>query len=279
MDGSRAVVLGGGGVTGVAWEIGLLAGLAAAGVEVDDADLVIGTSAGSVVGALICSGVPLDELYQRQLAPPTGEIAARLSLPMLVHYAAGAIGDERRARARLARRAVRARTVPEEQRRAVIAGRLPSHEWPRHPRLLITAVEVDTGEAVTWDRDSGVPLVDAVAASCAVPLVWPPVTIDGKRYMDGGVGSSVNMAVARDCDTVVVLLPSGENTPSPFGDGARAEIDAFDGRTLTVFADDGALEAFGPNPLDPACRIPSARAGRVQGRREAARVAAFLGVP
>jgi NTE family protein len=86
------------------------------------------------------------------------------------------------------------------------------------------------------------------------------------------------MSAAGQCDAVVVLVPSGENSPSPFGGGAAAEIAEFAGATLTVFADDAALAAFGRNPLDPACRIPSARAGREQGRREAGRVARFLGV-
>jgi NTE family protein len=111
-----------------------------------------------------------------------------------------------------------------------------------------------------------------------VPGAWPPVTIGDRRFIDGGVGSSVNLAAAGDCDAVVVLVPSGENVPSPFGGGTAAEIAEFPGETLAVFADDDALAAFGRNPLDPACRIPSAHAGRRQGRREARRVARFLGV-
>jgi NTE family protein len=160
-------------------------------------------------------------------------------------------------------------------RRDVIAQRLPSHEWPDRV-LRISAIDTATGELVTFDNDSGVGLVDAVAASCAVPGVWPPVTIGDRRYMDGGVGSSVNMALAKDCDAAVVLVPSGRNAPSPFGDSGAAEVDAFAGSTFGVFADDASIAAFGPNPLDPACRKPSALAGREQGRRIAAAVAAFL---
>jgi NTE family protein len=94
--------------------------------------------------------------------------------------------------------------------------------------------------------------------------------------MDGGVGSTVNMAVAADCDAVVALVPSGRNSPSPFGSGAVAEVDTFSAPTLGIFADDESLAAFGANPLDPACRVPSATAGRAQGRRMAAEVADFL---
>jgi NTE family protein len=162
----------------------------------------------------------------------------------------------------------------------VIAQRLPSHEWPDRV-LRITAIDIATGELVVFDRDSGVGLVDAVAASCAVPGAWPPVTIAGRRYMDGGVASSVNLGAVEDCDASVVLVPSGADTPSPFGAGPAAEIAAFAGTkstVFTVFADDDSLTAFGPNPLDPRCRGRSASAGREQGRREAAAVARFLGV-
>jgi NTE family protein len=129
---------------------------------------------------------------------------------------------------------------------------------------------------VVIDAGSGIDLVDAVAASCAVPGVWPPVTIGSRRYMDGGVASSVNMGVAHDCAEAVVLVPAGESAPSPFSAGAAAEVAAFAGETFGVFADDDSIVAFGPNPLDPACRIASAQAGRAQGRRVAAGLAEFL---
>jgi NTE family protein len=173
--------------------------------------------------------------------------------------------------------AVATKNVPEPVRRDVIAQRLPSHDWPNRV-LRLTAIDVDTGDLVVFERDSGVDLVDAVAASCAVPGAWPPVSIAGRRYMDGGVASSVNLAVAGDCDVAVVMVPSGADAPAPFGDGPAAEISSFPGAAFAVFADDHSLAAFGRNPLDPRCRIASARAGREQGRREATAVARFLGV-
>lgn len=281
----RGLVLAGGGLAGIAWETGILCGIAdespAAATALLESDVLVGTSAGSTVAAQLGSGTGLEELFARQVAETSFEIdsgvdvAAITELFVTAMLVPGATTEQRLQR--IGEIAATTDTVAESVRRDVIAHRLPSHDWPRRV-LRVTAIDIETGELVVLDANSGAGLVDAVAASCAVPGAWPPVTIDGRRYMDGGVGSTVNMGVAQDCDTVVVLLPSGENTPSPFGDGARQEIDAFDGRTLTVFADDGALDAFGPNPLDPACRIPSARAGRAQGRREAARVAAFLGL-
>ena len=160
-------------------------------------------------------------------------------------------------------------TVAEPVRRRVIEHRLPSHDWPDRD-LRITAIDVATGELVVFDSSSGVALVDAVAASCAVPGTWPPVTIGERRYMDGGVGSSVNTAVAADCATAVVLVPAGRFAPVAVRCDTAAEIADFGARTFAVFADEASLAAFGPNPLDPRCRVPSAVAGRAQGRRVAA---------
>jgi NTE family protein len=162
-------------------------------------------------------------------------------------------------------------------RRNVIAQRLPAHDWPDR-ELRVTAIDAATGELVVFGRDSGVDLIDAVAASCAVPGAWPPVTIGDRRYMDGGIGSTINLEIADDCAEAVVLVPAGESAPSAFGAGPAVEINGFHGAALGVFADDESLAAFGPNPLDPNCRPACARAGRAQGRREAAVVAAFLGV-
>jgi len=127
-----------------------------------------------------------------------------------------------------------------------------------------------------FTRESGVSLVDAVEASCAVPAAWPVVTIGGRRYMDGGMGSSVNMIAVKDCDAAVVLVPAPSDSPSPFGAGPGADVRSFAGRACGIFADAESLAAFGVDPLDPASRIPSAQAGRVQGRKVAAEVAAFL---
>ena len=69
---TRALVLGGGGVAGIAWELGLLSGWAGEGVDVREADLVVGTSAGSVVGAQLRLDGDLQSLFERQLLPPTG---------------------------------------------------------------------------------------------------------------------------------------------------------------------------------------------------------------
>jgi len=268
----RALVLGGGGVTGVAWEIGMLTALAEAGTDLTDADVVIGTSAGSVVGALVAGGQDLPALYAGQLAPPTAEIPARLGLAMMLRWAWAAAGrrDEQRARARIGAMALAAQTVPEADRRAVIATRLRQADWPSR-KLLITAVDARTGEFVVFDREKGVDLVDAVGASCAVPGVWPPVTIGDRRYVDGGVRSPVNADLAAGYDRVVIVAP----VTASFGPASNTgrQIAALGAKTVLIRPDKAARRAFGRNVLDPARRAPAARAGSAQAEQESARVA------
>lgn len=280
---ARALILAGGGLAGIAWETGVLAGIADESPRIADmllnSDVLLGTSAGSAVSAQLGSGSSLAELYARQIAEQSHEIDSGVTIDDLTEVFVSALGEAGSTVDRLRRIgeiALAADTVPEQVRREVIAHRLPSHDWPNRD-LRITAIDTATGELVVFTRDSGVALVDAVAASCAVPGAWPTVTIGARTFMDGGVGSAVNMAAAADCAAAVVLVPAAADAPSPFGDGPGAEIAAFPGATFTVFADDDALVAFGNNPLDPQCRRPSAIAGRVQGRRVAAAVGAFLG--
>jgi NTE family protein len=281
----HGLVLAGGGLAGIAWETGILQGIADEAPDAAQAllasDVLLGTSAGSTVAAQIGGGAPLDELFAAQVSTDSHEIDPGVSVEDIYELFTTAMTTPNATKEEQLQRigaiAVATPTVAEPIRRAVIAHRLPVREWPTRV-LRVTAIDVATGELLVLDRHTGIALVDAVAASCAVPGAWPPVTVGERRFMDGGVGSSVNMAAASDCDAVVVLVPASETAPSPFGDGAAPEIAAFPGATVAIFADDASITAFGANPLDPACRIPSANAGREQGRREALRVARFLGV-
>lgn len=282
MAAKRALVLAGGGIAGISWETGVLQGIADQAPQTArtllDCDVLVGTSAGSAVAAQISSGSALDELYARQIAPTSAELDPGVGVETITELFFNAItkpGTTRQKLQRIGAIAAATDTVAEPVRREVIAGRLPSHHWPDRD-LRLTAIDIVTGERVVFDRESGVDLVDAVAASCAVPGAWPPVTIGERRYMDGGVASSVNLDIAADCDVAVVLVPSSGAAPSPFGAGPGAEVAAFHGAAFGVFADDDSRAAFGANPLDPRCRVASAKAGRAQGRRDAAALTAFL---
>jgi NTE family protein len=272
----RALVLGGGGITGIAWELGMLAGLLEHGVDLRDADLIVGTSAGSVVGAQIATGVDPQERYAAQLAPADGEVAAALGRGTMLRFGLAMIGrrDPQRVRARIGRIARQAQTVPEAERIAVIARRLPVHEWPRRA-LRIAAVDAHSGEFVALDRDAGVPLVEAVAASCAVPGVWPPVSAGGRRFIDGGMRSPANADLAAGCSRVVVLAPVVRGIGPLVGvDAQVAALRAEGARVALASPDPAAVAAIGRNVLDPARRAGAARAGRAQAAAAAEAIAA-----
>lgn len=271
----RALVLGGGGITGIAWEIGVLAGLAAEGVDLSTADAVIGTSAGSVVGAQVTSGCHLEELYAAQITGYGAEVAARMRPALLLRYAVTLVRsrDPVLFRRRIGRLALRAKTMPPAERLAVIAARLPSPHWPDRA-LHVTVVDADTGEFRVLDRDSGVPLVDAVAASCAVPGVYPPIDIDGRHYVDGGVRSATNADLAEGCERVVILAPVTAGFGPLIGVAEIVERLRSQSKVLVVSPDAAATAAIGRNALDPARRAPSAEAGRNQARAVAVAVRA-----
>ena len=279
---TRALVLGGGGVAGVAWELGILTGLFDTDLDVRNADIIIGTSAGSVVGAQIASGTDLASLFASQFTPveQSKERTVKFDTTQMMEafgQAAAKTGSDPKAfRVQIGAYALSAPTVSEAERRVIIESRLPVHRWSeRH--LLIIAVDTETGEEYIIDRKSGVSLVDAVAASCAVPGIWPPVTIAGHRYMDGGMRSTTNADLAKGHSRVLILNPMGAGA-NFFGAGPAAEAAALEhegSQVLVIEPDAASTTAIGLNPLDPATREPSALAGRAQGRELAASVAAL----
>lgn len=278
--GSRGLVLGGGGITGIAWETGLLFGLAEAGVDLTDADRIIGTSAGSIVGAQITSDIGLEELYRRQLLPPAdlgdGEVdVASIGLGTVASFVVSLLqarGDLTRFGRVLGARAVRAaakgRTPSVEERYEQVAKRIGGLTWADRD-LLVTAVDVVTGELTLFGPRSSRPevsLEDAVNASCAVPCVYPPIPIGGRVYVDGGVRSGSNADLLTGCSRVVALTPA-DRSAGPMRTAGQQLADL--GADHCVIKPDHASRvAIGKNVLDPAARPPSARAGYAQAAAE-----------
>lgn len=281
MSGIKTLVLGAGGITGIGWETGIIAGLAERGIQLGDADRIIGSSAGSTVGARLASGLTAEEAYAGQLDGGAHEVAANFGFRTI----AGLLGpqllpgsDEAIAR-RIGRAALRATTVGESERRAIIAQRVPGDVWPQR-ELLITALDATTGVRRVFTRDSGVSLVDAVAASCAVPTVWPAVSIGASRYIDGGTLSSTNTDLARasngtssggkgngggsSSNVVLVLAPIPGALRRRWSAAGQLKALGPSVRTLLITPDGGAKQAMGRNSLNPAFRAASARAGREQ---------------
>src|SRR5262245_27843655 len=210
----RSLVLGGGGVVGIAWEAGVIASLAERGVALAQADEVIGTSAGSLVGAWLAGGRDFAEIAAAQAAPPDasggGERRPPSDPAALAQIFRRWIGFERvgpeQAR-ELGALALAAPTPPEERSVAWFARELGSNVFPA--RLRTTAVDAQSGAFRVFDAKSGVALERAVAASCCVPGIFAPVSIEGRRYVDGGLrsGTSADLARASGATHVLVLIP------------------------------------------------------------------------
>jgi NTE family protein len=301
-----ALVLGGGGAAGNAWEIGVIAGLAEGGLDMTEAaDLVVGTSAGATAAAQVRSVIPPGELLASVLSPlvqPLGQNRERpSSIPIGTVYermraigaAASSVTDLRRAMGAFGLESDPILGPGGGQRRAIVAARLPCPEWPDRP-MLVTAVDAHTGELATFDRDSGVELVDAVTASTALPGLVPTVSINGRHYIDGGVGGGENIDLASGYANVVVLAPLGGRSQTPpepgadpagqfeglprrpeWGTDLASQVETLrqQGSHVEVIAPDAdSRAAMGTNQMDPATRIPSARAGFAQGKQEVTRL-------
>jgi NTE family protein len=295
-----ALVLGGGGAAGNAWEIGIIAGLAEAGLDLTkSADLVIGTSAGATTAAQVRSGRPAAELLASVLSPPpqsaVGQHQGRgPSLPMATVFermraigaAATSAADLQRAMGAFGLESDAILEPGAEERRAIVAARLPHPAWPDRP-MIVVAIDAHTGELAAFDRDSGVELVDAVTASTALPGLVATVSINGRRYIDGGVRSPDNADLAAGYANVIVLSPLGgehERPPGQFeglrrspdwGTDLPSQVEALrkQGSNVAVITPDiESRAAMGTNQLNPATRVPSARAGFAQGKAEAARL-------
>ncbi len=297
-----ALVLGGGGSAGHAWTIGVIAGLAEAGIDMTEAaDLVIGTSSGATAAAQVRSGIPPTELLasilsepvpsvgQNRPPPPGPPMATVFERMRAIGAAALSAADLQRAMGAFGLESdATLGPAAAEQRRAMVAARLPGQQWPDRP-MIVAAVNAHTGELAAFDRDSGVDLVDAVTAGTALPGVVPTHNINGTRYINGGVRSAENADLAEGYANVVVISPFGGRTgPLPAGqfEGLRrfpgadlaSQVEALrkqGSRVEVITPDADSRAAMGTNQMDLSTRPPSARAGYNQGRALAKQLTEF----
>jgi NTE family protein len=293
------LVLGAGGILGEAWTMAVLAGLEdASEIDATACEGYVGTSAGSIVAAVLAAGVRprrrLGELPEQPAVdgpdaargvPAALTRALRLGSVAAAPFASVALRSTAWSGA-LVRRAALAR-VPAGGRSLADLGRTMERAGTRWDgRLRIAAVEVESGRRVIIDGESPprmtVPL--AVQASCAIPGVFRPIEVDGRTYVDGGAWSPTNMDAA-DVSRgarVLCLNPTGAIGPAPTPAGAigafsrsMAAIEALalrrrGARVTTVAPDAGSLAAMGANLMDATPRDDVIRAGVEQGRRIAA---------
>jgi NTE family protein len=284
---TRALVLGGGGSSGNAWSIGVLAGLLECRVDVTTADLVVGTSAGSTTAVQVMITNPAELLADMRAAPPQASttqshrptsnrpVTDQLAATGTIIAAARDAPDMRRRLGAAALEKASADGSRQDQWRATVAARLPSRTWPQQ-RLLITAVDAETGEPALFDHDSGVDLADAVAASCSSGFAY---RIGDRHYIDGGYRSNADNAdLAAGYDRVLVLSPFGgrSRTPAEWGLHLRTQVDdlrAHGSQVVTVFPRSEAEDLFGVNAMNYSLRAAAARAGRDHARVIAEQVA------
>lgn len=293
MSKERALVLGGGGPVGIAWEAGLAAGLKEGGVDVARADFILGTSAGSFVGAQLAAGRDPAALAQAQIemgraqaAAPKDPNAKRPQAPdltPLMRLMAEAPQDGPPPASFLQRMgefALQAQTIDEPTFLATF-GSLGAGEraWPE--RFACTAVDAQSGAFQVWTEKENVPLAKGVASSCCVPGIYPPVAINDRRWIDGGMRSSTSADLAAGYKRVlVVAVTGGGDDPRAVLltkrlDGERAAIHAAGGTSELITPDKDALAVFGVNLMNASKRAEITEAGIAQGRREAERLRAF----
>jgi NTE family protein len=294
---SKALVLSGGGSVGIAWEIGVAAGLARGGVDIRDADFITGTSAGSAVGAQLALGRDLEDLVTRQRdvgrraaqggsANSAGGQAAEQMTKLFAVIAQAMAGDEpaEARRAAIGRFALAADAWPEDQ--FVAAFRyLKGEPWPA--RFACTAVDAVTGEFAVWDPQAGVELDRAVASSCAVPGLFAPITINGRRYIDGGFRSGTNADLASGHDRVLIISLLGaigatgdqdtrmRITPAGQLESEIAALTESGSAVEMIDADEASARVMGVNLMDPAAIPAAVGEGIRQGESQASRLRAF----
>lgn len=246
----RAVVIGGGGVLGGTWAVGALSALERSqGFSINEVDLLVGTSAGSVLASLMARGVTTDELIQHysdqkvtsgplegyQWDPQRATGGGRPGSPrQWLPGSPGLIGVGLRNIGKIPATAVLSGLLPQGGKSLERIGHLidavsPMGAWAESPpELWIVAMDYDTGKRVVFGRPGApkVPLSDAVMASCAIPGWFTPVTIDGRTYVDGGAisATSVDVVAEYDCDEVYVIAPmAATGSDHPSGIGAKLE--------------------------------------------------------
>jgi NTE family protein len=296
---TKALVLSGGGSVGIAWQTGLATGLARHGVDLSAADLIVGTSAGSAVGAQLALGGDAEERFDRykqietSTAPPASSngapdpsMAERMAKLMeIMAESMDDDGEPEARRAAIGKFALEADATPEEAFVGFFRY-LHDEKWPAQYKC--TAVDAATGEFVVWDEPAGVPLDRAVASSCCVPGLFSPITINGHRYMDGGMRSGTNADLAVGHDSVlIVTLMTRERMAGAADDRLARLFQTMDGEQKAladsgasveiVGPDEGAAKVMGLNLMDAAVGPDAAAEGLRQGEAIAERIVKFWG--
>ncbi|MEU0540574.1 patatin-like phospholipase family protein [Nocardia sp. NPDC005978] len=264
----NALVLGGGGAIGICWMAGLAIGLREAGIDLALADRVVGTSAGAVVGAVLTTHGDL----QRLITPPSAETRATPINPagfgeILTILATPGLGA-RDIRKLVGVRALEMPVGEPADHIARIGGLAGAQEWP-DADLIITAIDLESGDLRAWTRDGEATLAEALASSTSVPGVFPPIPIAGRIYMDGGLRSPINADLAADADVIVIVEPLAHLFPH-----APSDSEIGSATTIAIVPDAAAIAAFGMDMFSFTALEPAFAAGHRQAVEAAPRLKA-----
>jgi NTE family protein len=271
----RTLVLSAGGPGGTAWLLGFIHGALEHGVDLGQADRVIGTSAGALAGAALTCGT-LDHavgLYRRSELPVV-EYPATLEqfVEAARRVSAGASSRDEEVRRIANLEPLGPRLIPAATMRLVSEAHVPSADWP-DTRLEITATDADTGRRVVFDAGSGAALTDALTASCTGAGMAPLVTIDGRRYADGALRSPFNADLAAGSDAVLVLIPVPLGERQPDLDDEVASLG--DGAVHVIASDAASLSPIGEDPLSMETVRAALDAGMTQAGAHADELRSF----
>jgi len=274
---SYALVLGGGGTVGVSWSIGALSSLAdALGIDPAGAHVKIGTSAGSVVAAMLHPGKGLDDQvdYERHAGPSRdGSWATSFDIGLLAQifqlWTSSPSMSAEVAR-QIGERALRASHKTADEWVAVLRERLGEVEWPPGD-VRMTTVDCSSGERRVWHAGDGADVVRVVSASSAVPGLIPPIDIGGSSYMDGGVSSLLNADLVKGIGVTDVLMLAPQAGAGVLAPGAIEDLNretaelAGDGFRVHALVPGEGYETIGLNAMDAALRAPAVELGLREG--------------
>lgn len=278
MKNERALVLGGGGITGIAWESGVLAALIENGMNISQIGKIFGTSAGAFVGAVLSNNQDMKSYYHylNENKDPNEQTKLKKEVYEMWRQAYIQGGNNQENIGRLLGEMIDQvqPVISMKERKKAIAKRLNGSKWTS--QLVITAINARTGQLETINQQIGMDLIDSVAASEAVPGLWPHVTMNGKEYIDGGMVSSTNACLAKDFKQILIIAPLTQKIgklPNVFDDEITLSNTS---DVYTITPDEFSKSIIGDNIYDASVIIEVGNAGYEQGKRLAKEIKALM---
>lgn len=276
---NHAIVLGGGGSLAIGWELGYLSALSEDGINIRQADVVIGTSGGAQAATGITSQKSWEEIYNEQIAPKSDETPPSSNMSDIFSRYKEIQETSDTPKEWIENYSVYAlehNKFDESVHINRLKNRIKMNEWPEN--LMITAINVDKAERVALTTNSNVDIHTAMAASGSLPGVWPTTTINGVKHFDGGCHSMENADLAKGAKKVLILATNlPVTTPYKLKDAIQ-ELEQSGSEVILITPSDevlAKLNELGGNTVDPSIRPDMFELGTIQGHSDANRIKEF----